>query len=266
MRIYGKFLLIALIWGVCFSLIVLTKDSGEVYLLEDLVISIGFGNLKSCDQITMINLLEGMVPYYVFTILFGTYIYRHFCWSSPYIFSRCEKRRQWMYQEAGRLFLFSSLYMLFFIAGRILPVIFYSNICINKTGLEMLLLLYGIMTFWIFSMSFFCNILSIWKGSVWGTTGALAVNTILVLNMIFIRTEELTEKEIIKLRLNYCSHLVFGWHIFPDRNIEGMDQLGAGISFLESYAYVLIVAIIMIMIGGYVVEKTDILINKEEER
>lgn len=264
MRIYGKFLLIAFVWGVCFSLIVLTKDRG-IYLLQDLVISIGFGNLKSCDQVTMINLLEGMVPYYVFTILFGTYIYRHFCWSSPYIFSRCEKRRKWMYHETGNLLLFSFLYMFFMIAGRILPIFMNSSIHINKTGLEMLLLLYGIMVLWIFSMALCCNILSIWKGSVWGTTATLVINTVLVLSMIFVKTEELTEGEIVKLRLNYVSHLVFGWHVFPGKNVDGMNQLGANIPFFESYVYVLAVAVFLVMIGGYVVERKDIMTNKEEQ-
>lgn len=258
MRLYGKYLLLAFVWGCCLSLVVVTKHQ-DVYSLQELVISIGFGYFLSCDQVTMLNLLEGMVPYYVFVIIFGTYIYRHFCWSSPYIFSRCVRRNQWMYQEMGSLFLFSALYMLCMTMGRMVPVMLRKGLSVDWAGIKMLFLLYGIMTLWIFSFALFCNMLSIWKGNVWGTISAITVNTLLVLSMVFVKTEEFADIEKIKLRINYCSHLVFGWHKFSGDGVQGMNQLGADISFFESYGYFIFVALVLMIVSVRMMEKRDII-------
>ena len=264
MKIYGKYLLVSLIWGICFSLITLTKND-SVYSLQSLVIHIGLHGYNACNQITMMDLLEKMVPYYIFMILFGTYIYRHFCWCSPYIFSRCENRKKWIYKEMGKLFLFSFLYIVCMVIGRMIPIMIRGSIYIDKIGIIMLILLLGIMTLWLFSSSLFCNILSICKESIFGTMLTLIIHIILVFQMMFIDTINFTNAEILKLRLNYCSHLVFSWHSFPSTSIEGMNQLGANISFIETYLYLVVVAILIMVIGIFIIEKKDIIINMEEK-
>lgn len=264
MRIYGKYLLISFAWGICFSLSAFT-NVGPAYPLEALVINIGLEGFNACNQITMINLLERMVPYYIFIILFGTYIYRHFCWCSPYIFSRCEKRKGWLYKEMGKLLGFSFMYILIMVIGRMIPFIIARKLTVNKTGIIMLLLLLGIMTIWLFSSALLCNLLSIWKGSIWGTVCTLTTQTVSVLSMIFINSEEWTNTEILKLRLNYSAHLVFAWHSLGEKDIEGMNQLGVNLSFVESYLYLLIIALVIIIVSVYFIEKKDIILNMEEQ-
>lgn len=264
MREYGKYLVISFVWGICFSLSAFTK-TGTTYSLTDLVINMGLKGGNACNQVTMIVLLESMIPYYIFIMLFGTYIYRHFCWCSPYIFSRCQKRRKWLYKEMNKLFCYSFMYILLMFIGRIVPFIILRNINIDKTGIIMLLLLLAIMTIWIFSAALFCNFLSIWKSNIWGVMCVLIMQTVSVLSMIFIKSEELNNIDILKLHLNYSAHLVFSWHSLGENNIEGMNQLGIALSFFESYLYLLIIAIFIIIFGIHLIEKKDIILNIEEQ-
>lgn len=264
MKLYGKFMCLGFLWGVLLSSRAVVNSDGD-YTLAGLVINIGFDILPACNQITMLNLLEAMVPYYVFIIIFGTFIYQHFCWSSPYIFTRCSNRTKWLCKEFGWLLFYSVAYMVCMIVGRILPYCFFSELKIDRIGLQMLAVLFGIMVLWLFSATLFCNTLSILKSGVWGTFFTLAISMCGVAVMAFVNTNAFTAVERLKLRLNYWAHLVFGWHSLGTKSMEGMDQLGAGMSFYESYLYLGVVALVILLFSSYVVERKDVIGNLEEK-
>lgn len=262
MKLYGKFMFLGFLWGVILSSRAVVHPDGE-YTLVALVINIGFDILPACNQITMLNLLEAMVPYYVFIIIFGTFIYQHFCWSSPYIFTRCSNRTKWLCKEFGWLLFYSAGYMLCMVLGRVLPYLFFSDLYIDKVGLQMLLVLFGIMVLWLFSAALLCNTLSILKSGVWGTFFTLGISMCGVAVMAFVNTNNFTAVERLKLHLNYCAHLVFGWHSLGTKNMKEMNQLGAGLSFGESYLYLGVVALVILLVSIYVVQRKDVIGNLE---
>lgn len=262
MKQYGKWLILAFLWGVIFSLRAVMYPDGN-YELTGLVINIGFDILPACNQMTILKLLEAMVPYFVFMITFGTFIYQHFCWSSPYIFTRCSNRIKWLHSELCQLFFYAAGYLLCMIAGRLVPYLLFSNLKVDWTGVQMLAVLFGILVMWLFSSALLCNTLSIIKSGVWGTIATLVINMCGVAALIFVNTNDFTAQEQRKLCWNYWAHLVFGWHSFDKQSVEGMDQLGAGLVFWQSYLYLGVIVVLLILFSVYVVQRKDIIGNPE---
>ncbi len=152
MKIYGKYLFMAFIWGCIFSLygVMYTK---ETLSLQQLAIDTSFGVISACNRITVVILLERMVPYIVFIILFSTYIYQHFCYSSVYFFSRCTKRWQWFIREQLRLFIYALIYMVLMMLGRVFPYILCNKLSIDIISIEVVCIIVGVFSIWLFTAS-----------------------------------------------------------------------------------------------------------------
>lgn len=263
MKIYGKSLLISFAWGLLFSLYGAMTCTDE-YNIQNLVIAIAFGNLGACNRITVAVLLEEMVPYYLYIVLFSVYIYQHFCSSSVYFFSRCEKRWKWLIKEEIKLFAYSLLYMLFMALGRLLPFAVYNTIRIDLLGITMMFVMIIMFAIWLFTASLLGNILAILFGSIYGIVFTLALQIFSVLSLMWVDTNNLNTTEVMKLILNYSSHLIFSWHKWGETKLVAMDELNAHLTFGESFLFLAVTAVAVVMFGMVIISKIDIIHESKE--
>ena len=264
MKVYGKFVLFALGWGILFSVYgAITCTDG--YELQALVIAVAFGNLGACNQITVAVLLEKMVPYFLYIVLFSVYIYRHFCDCSVYFFSRCVKRWEWLLREEIKLFAYSLLYMLFMVMGRLLPFVWCGELQIDLTGIIMMLVMVIMLTVWLFTASLLGNILALLFGSMYGVVITLAIQIFSVLSLMWVDTSHLNAAQILKLRLNYSAHLIFSWHKWGEMDLEAMDELKAHLALGESFLFLGVTAVVVVILGMIIISKMDIIQESKEE-
>ena len=102
MKYYAKFLLLA----VGFSIILYglrSYMSADGLSIQHYIVYNHCGELIKFTTAEMVLRIRNLLPYYTYAIIFSTYIYRHFCYSSVYIFSRCQKRGWWFRGEAVKL-------------------------------------------------------------------------------------------------------------------------------------------------------------------
>lgn len=264
MKIYGKYLLIAFIWGCIFSLYGIMYND-ETFSLQQLAVSISFGTISACNRITVVILLERMFPYIIFIILFSTCVYQHFCYSSVYFFSRCTKRWLWFVREQLRLLTYALAYMVFMIAGRMFPYIFYHKLSIDITGIRIICTIAGIFSLWLFTASSLGNTLSILIGGLKGTICTIGLIILSVFSLMWIDTNNMTETEIIKLRMNYNSVLVFDWHKYGDITTSGTCDLYTRFRYIDSYMFATVTMLIIIALGIYITNRSDIISESREE-
>ena len=111
MKYYAKFLPLA----VGFSIILYglrSYMSADGLSLQHYIVYNHCGELIKFTTAEMVLRIRNLLPYYTYAIIFSTYIYRHFCYSSVYIFSRCQKRGWWFRGEAVKLLGYTVIYVL----------------------------------------------------------------------------------------------------------------------------------------------------------
>ncbi len=85
MKYYAKFLPLA----VGFSIILYglrSYMSADGLSLQHYIVYNHCGELIKFTTAEMVLRIRNLLPYYTYAIIFSTYIYRHFCYSSVYIF------------------------------------------------------------------------------------------------------------------------------------------------------------------------------------
>lgn len=264
MKIYGRYLFIAFIWGCIFSLYGAMYTNGT-FSLQQLAVDISFGIMSACNRIIVVVLLERMVPYIIFIVLFSTYIYQHFCYSSVYFFSRCTKRWQWFIREQLKLLAYALTYMIFMITGRIFPYVFYHKFSIDMTGIKTICIIAGIFSIWLFTASSIGNTLSILIGGLKGVICTIGIIILSVFSLMWTDTNNMTKKEIIKLRMNYNSVLVFDWHKYGNITTSGTSCLHTNFKYASSYIFAIGVMLAVIVTGIYIINRADIISESREE-
>lgn len=265
-KIFGVAILLGILESLTYYNFGLDVSFGKI------VSKIAFGTV-GLDSQYIPDFLYSMIPIIIFQILYGAYLYQHFCTASVYYFSRCMNRTKWFLYESVKLFFDTFLYQFvyWFFAG-ILTVLIHS-IQINKEEFILFLITFIINIFWIFTTTLMVNILSIKTNLVTGFGivfgwEAFCIAIYSSMESLFLSNLQDSKKNLFFFlwKWNPISQLVIKWHSSCNDKIDAMINFYS-ISFdlLWSVAYLIIFCIIVMVCGILVIHKIELLGNGREE-
>ena len=238
-----------------------------------MVVWMGFGNV-GLGSAYLIDFLYAIVPMVVFQMVYGLYLYRHFCTASVYYFSRCIKRKSWFLQETGSLLLKSFLYeSAYWIAGLFVLAFKYP---FSITMADVCLFLYAVTinVLWLFASTLAVNILALKTDSVagFGIIFGLEVFFIVIYNFmeslfLYGKPEGNAGKLLFILwKWNPVSQLVVRWHSSMWKEIDAMvNDYQVNFDFNFSVLYLAILSAILIILGISVISRVELISNGMEE-
>ena len=218
------------------------------------------------------QLLIWYFPLILFQILWGTYIYKHFCTASVYYFSRLQKRRGWYLAEAGKLYLLSLLYLIVLVLSTCMVAAVGDRFVIGDGDLFFLVYYLVVHSSWLFAMTLLINLISIKVGSSGGFLAVAGVQFAFI--AYFVALENVLnfsdpivslELRVLLIKLNPLSHLILKWH---SSNIENLDRyinyFQIEFPMWQSLVGMLVLVIVVLSVGIWVVQKQEfITINRE---
>ncbi len=260
----------SLLAGIYYSFIYVNPMNDHI-LLSELIIQLSGcrGNLPLSGLFSaLIGFIAEMLPLMVLEYYGGSMIYKKFCISSVYVFSRCPNRKKWMISETVILF----IYLLFanvlsvFIAVSISAIRF--SLLIDLLGIYVLFGHVYIYSVWIFLICYSINVMSMYKGS------ALSFDVIMVIQFVLIGIigiieplSELVNKDILKVLIyfNPISHLIIGWHKDVEELIYNDNSLFCGFASIKgSILYISLLLIVFVIIGIRLIDNKEVIANNME--
>lgn len=273
MRDCMKCVIIASIWGSFYSMYYIV-ERGSIYVSNIII----HCSISIYDVIPshLIEMTLKMMPIFIFQIVFGTSIYKHFCVASVYYFSRCNARTQWFLREIVRVFVFAILYNI------LIPIIvigitaIHSSIHFDKEGVILFIYLVLLQSLWMFLVTVMMNLISIKVGSEKGfiiTTG-IQLTLIILLGIWdkLLPLRNIDSDQIIRnafwLKWNPISHLIFNWHTSNNALVDKfIHNFEFSFCFCQSVFVFTILSSVVIIIGCIVVKYHDLIIlNVETEQ
>lgn len=94
MKLYWKYYIFPVLYGVIFSWYGHFHGKQKVQLWQ-IIADIAGGYIGDINASSISSVLLIFMPFLLYVLIFSTYIYRHFCNSSVYVFSRCKNRIKW---------------------------------------------------------------------------------------------------------------------------------------------------------------------------
>lgn len=217
-------------------------------------------------------------PIILFQIVWGTYIYRHFCSASVYYFSRCNNRIKWFLKESIYLYIYAALYLLSSLVIPVLITLFCGNLTLDSSAFLLALYYLILHSLWLFIITVLVNILSIIIGSVAGfsivaAVQALGVAVFIILEDKKIFTYELkSSHEITNLELqskiikfNPISHIVLKYHNSGNPKLNSViNKYGFNFDLNESVLSLFIAALIVLIAGCIIIKKKEFIATNRE--
>lgn len=259
---------VAIIWG-AFQALFFSGVSDEI-LLSDIVLAFSFSDV-SIILVYLIELSIRFLPFFLFQILFGTYIYQHFCSASIYYFSRCHNRVKWFIKESAKLYVLAFVYPLFMIISGTTTVSITNQVVFNKQSFILLIYYVLIHSLWLFLTALTMNIVAIVLDSSYGFMMVFAVQMACVAMLLLWKdlwalqnTPDWTKYAPL-LKLNPISHLILAWHSSSLLSVnEQINYLNINFNLNESVISFFLISIVVIIFGCFVVKKQEwISLNKE---
>lgn len=263
MKVYWKYYIIPLLYGIIFSWEVNIIGSEKADICS-MVAYLGNGNIVECSYGSVLDMLSVNFIYFMFIIVFSTYIYRHFCNSSVYIFSRCNNRIIWYIKECLKLLGFVVLGNIMVLTGFTITAVLGCGITFSQGSMLLVGLYLLVYSLWIFASVLLANILSIKINSAIGnviTMGLLLFSTILLGSINY---QNITSEDILKLRLNPMSYSILSWYKVKingeiwSGEIEYACGPWIGVAFLGGCCLAVLVA------GAIFIQRMDITKNSTE--
>ena len=266
----GFILVYSLLTGIFYSFIYVNPMSNHILLAEMIIqLSGSCGDLPLSGSFSaLIRFVTAMLPMIILEYYGGTLIYKRFCISSVYVFSRCSNRKKWMISETVILF----IYLLFanvlsvFIAVSISAIRF--SLLIDLLGIYVLFGHVYIYSVWIFLICYSINVMSMYKGS------ALSFDVIMVIQFFLIGIigiieplSGLVNKDILKVLIyfNPISHLIIGWHNDVEELIYNDNSLFCGFASIKgSILYISLLLIVFVIIGIRLIDNKEVIANNME--
>ncbi len=277
MRYYVKFLLFAVLWGVFSGFgISLRSDSVSFAFI---ILKFGFVGLGYSIS-SIATFVEWYFPLIMFQILWGTYIYRHFCSASVYYFSRCSQRRAWFLKEACYLYLYVLAYLVTLLFVGTWAVGVSEPIHYDKEALPLLAYYLLIHSLWLYFTTLLINVLSIKfersEGGflVIGSLQVLCVAAFFTYQQLFERFAEISADtgEIVldgsvamQVIINPLSHLVLSWHSSSVQSIDKwINEFNIAFDLNLSVGLFVAASILAIWTGCRIVSNQDIIVTDKE--
>ena len=201
-----------------------------------------------------------LLPFLLFEALAGTSFYRHYCTASVYIFSRMPNRLRWYAKECALLALETLLYQALVLAAAIGVSAVRWTVTDVAHGLPVLLCHLLIWSLWTFAFTLGVNLLAIFVGSSTAFAALAAVQMVCISALIVLnRLEDNPALAQLVKRVNPITCLILSWQT------SRFTPLGGGGIYLEdSLALVLILAAGVAVLGGYLVERHDLLVSHSD--
>ena len=268
MKTYRKFFVLPFIYGIIFSWHCYFRYSNAPSVGDVLSEFDGgyWSNARGEGLIS--NYISLFVPFFMFVFVFSTYIYRHFCNSSVYVFSRCENRYKWFLKESAKLFIYTAINTLtvligFFIMGLVTGRLRYSTGDIN-----ILLWYYFMYTLWAYQIVLMANIIAFYKGSTIGVAISMAIQLMMGLFLSVLPEKNFSQMDTLKAKLCPLAYLGASWYenprflpeIFRKTGSEPVAVLAVSSGFIIMTLFVLVT----LVAGMIAVEKVDIIESDKE--
>ena len=267
MRFYAKYLIVGIVSGIlCVCSNMIRNDSVNA---SQIIFYSALG-LVDWFPAYMEQATQFFIPFLLFQILFGTYIYRHFCSAGIYFFSRKKNRESWFIREAGKLYLFVFIYICLFLLSGIISTMAVCHVHYDNTALIITVYYLLIYSMFLFAFTLMINIIAIIAGSRIGFIIAASIEILgmgffLMLGKIITTESDIAGKYIWMLKINPAAHLVFGLHSSKIKSLNKLINLkNINFDLNESVIYFFTLSIIMIFIGIFVVKKREFIINNRE--
>ena len=273
MKVYGKYLLIALAGGI-FNCLILVLNSKESYPSSYVVLSFGLSALELYSG-SIGSFFSWYFPFLLFQVLWGTYLYRHFCSASVYYFSRCGNRVRWFLKEAGKLYSFTVLYLSILLGSGLLVMQVTGKLYWDAVTLPLLLYYFELESAWLFRLTLLVNVLAIKLSSSGGfilvggfqllCVGAFAMWHGGGKDMDATVEQAAFMEQAQRMRFNPISHIILGWHSSKNSVLDSyVHQLGITFDFSWSVLLLLLLAVISLLVGCFIVKRQEfIIINRE---
>lgn len=247
-------------------------DMKDKINFSQIIITFGFSDV-SFILVYLIDLTIKLLPFYLFQILFGTYIYQHFCTASVYYFSRCQNRVKWFLKESSKLYILTFCYPFLMVFLGTLVASITNQIIFDKDSFLLLIYYVLIHSLWLFMTTLLVNIMAIKFESTIGFITVVAlqmisVSTLLLWNKVWPLDDGTNvDKHAFFLKFNPISHLILTWH---SSSIKGVNQwinyLQIHFPLIQSVIVYFLLSMIVIFIGCYVVKRQEwVTMRKEGE-
>lgn len=262
-----KIVLIGGISGIFVSLAYINPFFGSI-TLSDAVLQLsgsrGAFPLGS-SMIELMGFVMRLIPNYIFVIFFGTTIYQHFCTASVYVFSRHSNRKYWYLKEVSLLGLYSFVFQIVVAVTAVIMAIFRYEVILNKAGMTLFLIHIVTHGLWFFTLSLLMNVIAIMVGS---NTAFLCVTTcqmlcITALGLLQTVKDMKENQGIVELIivLNPITRIILGWHKSVNEYLaSALFSRYDVLYFSHSFLFLLFSCCVIILCGGYVINKHDLLI------
>ena len=199
----------------------------------------------------LLDLTLRLLPSLIFQALAGISLYRHTCTASVYVFSRMPNRLKWYGKECGILALQTLLYQALVLAAAVGLAAVRWTITDVSQGLPVLL---THLSLWTFVFTFGVNLLGIDVGRS-AAFAALAGVQVACIGALIALVPLIEQPELAQqfLRINPVSCLVLSLHrsMFPSSSYT--------LSVGDSLTFLLLAAVVVAAVGGWLIRRHDLL-------
>ncbi len=256
-----KSLVIALAWGVIQTLPYLSVN--HELMFSDIILWFGFVDTEII-LVYIIDLSLNFLPFFLFQIVFGTYVYRRFCSASVYYFSRCPNRVSWFLKESGKLYFFSFIYPLVMVLTATLLITAIGQFSYDQ-GAFMLLLYYVVIhSLWLFITALLVNIIAIKLDSSHGfiiivVVQMASIGLLLLWENVWPLVNTPNQAlHVFLLKFNPVARLILPWQSSSIAMVnDKLNQFNIDFNLNESALVFLISALVVIGIGSYIVRRQE---------
>lgn len=275
MKVLRTGVLLGLAWGVYMAIASVNPVEPTV-TLATVILQFSFSRWGlefplTCQMLDLLRLATELFPYFLFEIVYGVWLYRHFCTASVYYFSRRTDRGRWFLRSAGELLLATALFLtlMFLTAAAITALRF--TLVIDGAGIALAVYHLALHILWLYGMTLAINLLSIAFGSAIGFGGAAALQaaSIVLLNLwdwlLPLDGSGDTLLSGYLLWLNPIAHLILSWHssVFPALEQE-INCWGISFDLNVSLLGLLAANLILLAAGTRYIQRCDIIGGKND--
>ena len=264
MKNYIKYILLGMLFG---FIMCATAGTSELKL-SDAILRLGFNDVILYPPF-FVSMTYYFLPFLAFQIIFGTYIYRHFCSGSIYYFTRIKSRAGWFIKEILFLFIITILYVCAIICGAIVISALISNFSFDASGFMLMIYYIAISGLFLFSTTLLINCLAILFTS---NISFIIVEGIQIFFMavLFLSRNVLPEEEIENnawfLLYNPIAHIILPLHI---SRIEAIDEMlhryDVPMDLNMSVILFAVLSVLFVFIGCIIVKNKDFITNGNQE-
>ena len=234
------------------------------------VVSLAAFSAADYYPVNLAVLCRWFMPLLVFQILYGTYIYQHFCSASVYFFSRNHNRIKWFVKESLHLYERSVAYLGCFLGCGIVVQAVTQGVTADAEGMILCIYYLAIHSLFLFTTTLAVNIISVKFSSSVGFVVVMAVNALgIACYSMFGQIAEDKNWDVTEhvwmMKVNPLAHLVFPVH---SSRWQALDEIinvnGFSFDLDMSLSVFLAAAFILTFSGCVICERHEFIINNRE--